>query len=139
MDNEALIRQSEQLHWERQRTIFFKDVKQAYTTQGLEQAFNYYVRLEHRELAPGLTFVCSRFFLTVHGSQHFAIAQMITRFHNCVIEKAFSMPVVGTEISDALKVVATDGYDRSYIIRGHRDSMLEEGEFKTKINEMADI
>lgn len=120
------------------RNIWYNEVPQAYTDEGLMKAFNFFRRLFFEQMASGVTFEDARRFHGERSHLYPETAQIIVRFYNCAIERAFSLQE-GKEIPDAIEVVKANGYDRSYILTGHRNRMLNEHVFNTKLNEIATL
>lgn len=136
---EEVAAKAVQRYRERARDRYFNEVPQAKTAQGFEQAYDYYYELSDQELVPGIPCVLAHVFYEEHGSQYPEVAQMIVRFHNCVIERAFSMSQKGKEVEQALKAVVSNPHDCSYIITGHRNGTLDVNEFKKKTAEIAEL
>lgn len=136
MNNEYVPR----IYMEQARATMFDQVPQAKTEQGLKLAYGYYVQLLYRhEMVPELTFMEADSFCNNARVVYPEITGMIKRFYNCVIEKAFSVPEKSTAVAQALNAAAASGLDRSYILRGHRKSPLDEDKFTKKINRMNEI
>lgn len=121
------------------RNTYFNQVEQAKTDQGLQQAYDYFCELNKQEIAPGVTFIRACRFEGNHGTRYPEISEFIRRFSNCAVEKAFLAPDKGQEVAHALKAIAANAHDRCYIVYGHRDIPLDQNEYNTRLNEIADI
>lgn len=118
------------------RALYFNEVSQAHTDEGLNRAYDLFFELSDKEIAPGLTSVRSKAFYHDHSREFPDVAGIIVRFHNRVVQKAFDMYQDGYEVVRALEQVHADGDDRGYIIQGNSDVPVTQDEFLKKMAEV---
>lgn len=119
-----------------ERESFYSEVPQADTDAGAVKALGFLVRLTNEQMAPKVTFADAYAFHSQHGNRHPEVVSIIERFCGSVIGRAFFMQEENA-IPDALEVVKANAYDRSYIIMGRKNRMLDEWEFNAKLDEIA--
>ena len=132
MDEQAL----QQGLMKQMRNHWYSQVPQANTDDGLIKATKFFGKLNDEQIAPGVTFEDARRFHEERSHLYPETAQIIVRFYNCAIERAFLLQK-GKEIPDAIEVVKANGYDRSYILTGNRNSILDEFTFSAKLDHIA--
>lgn len=117
-----------------QRESFYSEVPQADTDTGVIKAFRLFHRLKPEQMAPKVTFEDAYVFHMQQGNNQLEVVCIIERFYNSVIARAFFMPV-----PDALEVVKANAYDRSYILTGRKNRMLDEFTFNRKLDEITTL
>lgn len=121
------------------RAIYFNEVPQAHTDEGLNRAYDLFFELSGKDIAPGLTSVRSKAFYHDHSKEFPDIAGIIVRFHSRVIQKAFDMHQDGYEVVRALEQVHADRDDMGYIINGNSDVPVTQDEFLKKMAEVTTL
>lgn len=128
-----------QKYMQKKRKMYFNEVAQAQTEDGLNKAFDIFFELSDKEIAPGLTSILSKVFYEDHSEKFPEVAGIIARFHNRVIQKAFDLPADGNQVTSALEQVRSNANDMAYIINGNSDSPVSEDQFLKKMAEIKTI